>query len=63
MGEVLTLHVDDLGHASDLAGSLGGGLRVVASHQHMHVAAALGGRGDGVERGGTDTGVVVFCND
>ena len=36
---------------------------VVAGHQHVDVATARGGGGDGVERRALDGGVVVFGND
>ena len=63
VGEVLAFDVDDLGNAGYFGGSLGGGLGVVARDEHMHVAAALAGSGHGVEGGGPDARVVVFCND
>jgi hypothetical protein len=44
MGEVLAFHVDDLGHAGDLGCCCSSSARVVAGHQHVHVAAALRGR-------------------
>ena len=51
VGEVLAFGMDHLGDAGDLRGGLGGFAGVVAGDQHVHVAAALGSRGDGVEGG------------
>jgi hypothetical protein len=63
VGQAGGVGVQHLGHAGDLRGGLRGGAGVVAGHQHMHVAAAGLGRGDGVEGGALDGGVVVFGND
>ena len=63
VGKAFAFHVDDFCHASDLGGSRSGGTGVVAGHQHMHVAAALGGCGDGVQGRRFDAAVVVFSND
>jgi len=62
MGEVLAFDVNDFGHASNLAGRLGCGFGALAGDEHMHVTAALGGGGHGVEGGGLDARVVVFGN-
>jgi hypothetical protein len=62
VGEVLAFYMDDLGDAGNRGGGLGGGFGTLAGHQHVDVAAALGGSRHGVEGGGLDAGVVVFCN-
>ncbi len=61
--QALAVGQDDLGDARDLGGRLGGGIRPLAGHQHVHVTAAGRSRRDGVQRGGLDRSVVVFCND
>ena len=55
--------VQHLADAGDLGSGLGGGARVVAGDQHMHIATDGFGGGDGVECGALDGGVVVFSND
>ena len=50
-------HFGDAGH---LRGGLRGSGGVVACDEHMHIAAALAGGRDGVQRGGLEGGVVVF---
>jgi hypothetical protein len=43
--------------------SLGSGGGVFAGHQHMHITTASQGGGDGVQGGGFDLVVIVFCDD
>ena len=62
MCELFAFDVDDFGNPGNFGGSFGSGLGVVARDEHMHVAAALAGSGDGVEGSGPDARVVVFCN-
>src|SRR3990167_3124749 len=61
--EAGTVGMDDLGDACDLGGGSGCGACAFTGYQHMHVAAAGGCCGDGVEGGALDGGVVVFSND
>ena len=62
VGEVIAFDMDDLGDAGYSGGGLRGGSGIQAGDQHMHVTAALGGSGHGVQGGGPDARVVVFCN-
>jgi hypothetical protein len=52
--------VQYFGHARDLGGSSSSGASVVASHQHVDLATALGGSSHGVKGGSTQRGVVMF---
>ena len=63
MLEVRRVGVQHLGHARDLARRLGGFAGIVAGDENVHVGAAGGGGGDGIERGALDRLVVVFGND
>ncbi|MDT4871321.1 hypothetical protein FQZ97_1064440 [compost metagenome] len=63
MGQVFGVGVDDFGDAGDLGSGCGRRACVVAGDEHVHLTPALGGGGDGVERGALDGGVVVFGND
>lgn len=62
VGQAGAVGHDDLGDAGDLRGGLAGFGGIGAGHQHVHIAAAGDGGGDGVQGGGLDGGVVVFGN-
>ena len=62
MGKGVAFNMKDFGDASNAGGGLCGGLGIQASDQHMHLTAALGGGGHGVQGGGANAGVVVFGN-
>src|SRR3989338_348439 len=55
--------VQHLAHARNRRRILGHGSAVAARHQHMDVAADARGRGNRVQRGRFEYGVVVFRND
>jgi hypothetical protein len=63
LGQVGGVGEQHLGHAGHLGGGLCGAGRISAGDQHVDIAAALQGRGDGVEGGALEGAVVVFGND
>ncbi len=63
LGQARAVGVQHLGHALDLRGGLGRAGGVLAGDEHVNVAAALDGGGDGVERGALQGAVVVFGDD
>ena len=62
MSEMIAIHVNDFRHTNNFGGGLGCCISALACDQYMHISAALGGSGHGVECGRLDAGVVVFCN-
>jgi len=63
MFERRAVGVEHLAHTGNLGRCLGRARSVVASHEHMDVAAALGRGSDGVEGRAAQAGVVVFGDD
>ena len=62
MAQGPALGQQDLAHAGDLRGGLGGGLRALADDQDVHIARQFPGGGDGLV-GGVADGVAVAIGD
>jgi hypothetical protein len=63
VGKTVGIGVQHFADTGNVGSSLGGGGSVFASDQHMHIATASDGGGDGVQGGGFDAVVIVFSDD
>ena len=63
MGKTVSIRMQHFADTSDVRSSKGGSGGVFAGDQHMHLAATGQCGGDGVQGGGFDVVVIVFCDD